>query len=73
MEDAQRDPLEILWDSLLSRQAERVRAVFARLAPEEQRAVLKHLQNMAEGPDWHPEQRASAEAALNALKEGPLV
>jgi hypothetical protein len=73
MEEAQQDPLEILWDNLLSRQAERVRAAFAALSPQEQRAVLKHLQNMAEGPDWHPEQRASAEAALNALKEDPLV
>lgn len=60
------DP-EILWDRLLSRQPERVKAAFQTLSLQEQRAVLSHLQRMSSETGWHPEQRASAKAALEAL------
>ncbi len=61
------DPLEWLWDCLLSRQAERVQEAFAGLQPDEQHAVLEHLQRMATESGWHPEQRLSAQAALEAI------
>jgi len=62
------EPLEILWDALLSRQEDQVRAAFETLDETERRAVLAHLQSMASEPGWHPEQRLSAEAALRALQ-----
>jgi hypothetical protein len=61
------DPLEILWDSLLSREPERVRSAYRELSEAEQTAVAAHLQRMAAEEGWHPEQRASALAALQAL------
>ena len=61
------DPLEILWDNLLSRQPERVRAAFSTLTSAEQQAVLDHLKRMSQEPGWHPEQRRSAQTALDAL------
>ena len=60
--------LEDLWDALLSRQVEHVRAAFYSLDEDRKAAVYDHLQRMVSEPDWHPEQRLSAQAALNALK-----
>jgi hypothetical protein len=61
------DDLETLWDRLLSREPEQIRSAFAALALDEQRAVAAHLQRMAAEPGWHPEQRLSAQAALDAI------
>jgi hypothetical protein len=61
------DYLENLWKDLLSRETVKVREAFARLEYEEQQAVLKHLERMLVDEGWHPEQRASAKAALQAL------
>ena len=61
------DQLEQLWGGLLSRQPEQVQRVFASLTPEEQADVSAHLKRMATETGWHPEQRASALAALAAL------
>jgi hypothetical protein len=61
------DALENIWDQLLSRVPEQVRLAFSGLEPEEQQAILEHLRKMAAEPGWHPEQRRSAEAALEAL------
>jgi len=66
MDDAN---LEKLWNGLLSRQADRVRVAFESLAHDERKAVLEHLLRMAQEPGWHPEQRASARAALEVLQE----
>jgi len=60
--------LDTLWDKLLSRRPDIVRAAFFKLNRGEQEAILAHLQLMSTEPDWHPEQRLSAEAALSALK-----
>ena len=65
------DPLEILWDNLLSRQPDQVRAAFATLTVTEQQAVLDHLRRMSQEAGWHPEQRRSAQAALDALSRAP--
>jgi len=58
---------ESLWDYLLSREEYRIRAAFASLNSQEKQAVLEHLRTMSSEPDWHPEQRKSAAAALHAL------
>ena len=65
------DPLEILWDNLLSRQPERIRAAFTTLTGAEQQTVLDHLKRMSQEAGWHPEQRRSAQAALDALSVLP--
>lgn len=59
--------LEKLWNNLLSREAKKVKMAFANLDKESQQAILQHLTRMANEPGWHPEQRASAEAALITL------
>lgn len=61
------DPLEILWDGLLSRDAERVRDTFAGLDETAQHVVLEHLLRMTREEGWHPEQVESAKNALQAL------
>lgn len=62
-----RDPLEVLWNKLLSRNPKQIRAAFAGLDAASQTEVLQHLQRMSTEEGWHPEQRKSAEAALAAL------
>ena len=65
------NPLEVLWDNLLSRQPDQVRAAFVTLTKAEQQAVLDHLRRMSQEAGWHPEQRRSAQAALDALSIAP--
>ena len=64
------DPLELFWGELLSRSPERIRAAFTPLDEKSRREVIAHLQKMVSEEGWHPEQVASARAALDAL-EGP--
>jgi hypothetical protein len=59
--------IEDLWQALLSRQAAQVQAAFGTLDSEQQSAVIAHLRRMTQEPGWHPEQRISAQAALEAL------
>jgi hypothetical protein len=66
--DENLDPIEDLWDGLLSRQPELVRAAFSSLDLAERAAVLAHLQRIVSEAGWHPEQRLSAQAALDALE-----
>ncbi len=66
MDNANND-LEALWDALLSREPERIRLAYRDLETGEQKAVLTHLERMTTEPGWHPEQRLSAQAALDAL------
>ena len=61
--------LEILWDALLSRDPNQVRAAFSVLDPDSQKTVLAHLRRMAEEDGWHPEQVKSARTALAALEQ----
>ncbi len=63
--------LEKLWNELLSRRPELIRSAFSRLKSADQHAVLTHLQRISEEPGWHEEQRISARAALNALRDTP--
>jgi hypothetical protein len=64
-----KDPeqLEQLWDNLLSRQPELIRATFSSLDASDQKAILTHLHCMAHESGWQPEQKASAKAAILAL------
>jgi hypothetical protein len=66
MSDINHD-LEELWGKLLSRDAERVRSAYYSLSTVEQEVVFSHLKRMATEPDWQPEQRISASAALEAI------
>jgi hypothetical protein len=61
------DSLEVLWDQLLSRQAGQIQQAFRSLSPADRQEVLAHLQRMSDELGWHPEQRLSAQAALDAL------
>ena len=65
------DRLEELWDDLLSRSPERVKAAFATLDPAEQKVVLEHLHKMAGEAGWQPEQRHTAQVALQILERKP--
>lgn len=62
-----RDPLEIFWDAILSRQPEQIRAAFAPLDAQDRRDLIAHLQRMVSEEGWHPEQRKSAQTALDTL------
>lgn len=61
------DELEEFWDAVLSRQPERVRRACAGLDQAECDALVAHLRRMCSEEGWHPEQRRSARAALEAL------
>jgi hypothetical protein len=58
---------ELIWESILSRQPELIRNVYQGLSPQEQKTVSEHLTRMKMEPGWHPEQRKSAEIALQAI------
>lgn len=62
------DP-ENFWDELLSRQPDQVRAAYHSLDSQRKVEIYSHLQRMVSEPGWHPEQRRSAQAALDALKD----
>jgi hypothetical protein len=61
------DQLDRLWENLLSRQPDLIRAAYASLAARDQKAVLAHLHRMVNDTGWQPEQQLSAKAALQAL------
>lgn len=59
--------LEVFWEDMLSGAPERTRKAFARLDTKERQAVIHHLERMTQEDGWHPAQRQSAQAALEAL------
>jgi hypothetical protein len=59
--------LESLWDNLLSRQPALIQEVFGSLSDEQRQAVWEHLQRMVSEAGWQPEQRISAQSALDVL------
>jgi hypothetical protein len=61
-------PLEELWERLLSGEAGQVLEAFSSLGADEQTAVLAHLERMVSEEGWQEAQRASAGAALEALR-----
>lgn len=63
----QSDFLAGFWDGLLSREPDKIRAAYQTLDADMQQIVLAHLQRMVNEEGWHPEQRRSAQSALDAL------
>ena len=60
--------IEEFWDYMLSREPEKITIAFQALSKEEQKNVQNHLKSMAFEDGWLPEQRASAQAALNVIE-----
>lgn len=63
------DELEYLWDNLLSRNPQQILKVFIPSEEINQKNILEHLNRMVHEPDWHPEQRRSAQFALDVLRD----
>ncbi len=61
--------IEQLWDAILSRQPQKIKAIFERQDHASRQNILAHLQKMTTEDAWHPEQCASAKTALNTLKD----
>jgi len=60
--------LERIWDGILSREPERIRATYRGLSIQDRRTVITHLHRMLDEGGWHKEQQLSAKIALEALK-----
>ena len=67
--DGQQETYENIWDMLLSRQPVLIEKAFAFLESDQQKAIMDHLQRMVAEPGWQPEQRVSAQAALNTIAD----
>ena len=63
------EQIEKIWNNLLSRQPELIKAEYNMLDTHSQKAVLDHLRCMLKEAGWQPEQRLSASAALQALDD----
>jgi hypothetical protein len=61
--------IDQLWDDLLSEEPARIRRLWYNLTDDEGKAVLAHLRRMRDEPDWHPDQKRAAAAALRAIEE----
>jgi hypothetical protein len=61
------DPVELFWESLLSRQPDQILAAFHSVDKTTQAQVLEHLHQMVSEEGWHPEQVLSAQTALEVL------
>jgi hypothetical protein len=72
MKNESHKSLDRLWGNLLSRQPVLIREAFEGLSPSEQQSILDHLRKMAQEAGWQPEQRLSAQAALNVLLSSRL-
>jgi hypothetical protein len=61
------EQLEKIWGNLLSRERDLVLSTFRRLDPSSRKVVMDHLKEMSTGEGWHPEQKISADYALEIL------
>jgi hypothetical protein len=61
------DPVELFWESLLSRLPDQIQAAFNSVDKNTQTEVLEHLRQMVTEEGWHPEQVLSAQTALEIL------
>ena len=59
--------IEHLWDSLLSREPEKIKSTFHHLNQSERNTVIEHLNRMTTEDGWHPEQNISASIALQII------
>ena len=60
-----------IWSEILSREPQRIRSSFRTLNSEEKITVRAHLIRMTTEEGWHEAQIASAQIALDALKDVP--
>jgi hypothetical protein len=67
--DGQQETYENIWDMLLSRQSVKIEQAFTSLESDQQKAIMDHLQGMVAEPGWQPEQRVSAQAALDTIAD----
>jgi hypothetical protein len=65
--NAEQSGFEYLWETLLSREPDRILLAYESLQPDQKIAILEHLQKMVSESGWQPEQRNSAQAALDAV------
>ena len=65
------DPLELIWDGLLSHDPTQIKLSYNSLDPASQRSVLIHLQQMVSEEGWLAVQQQSAQIALDVLQ--PIV
>jgi hypothetical protein len=63
------DPVELFWESLLSRRPDQIQAAFNSVDKITQAQVLDHLLQMATEEGWHTEQVISAQTALEILAD----
>lgn len=68
-EDREKLDIVYLWDNLLSRNPEHILRVFIPLDQVHQKNILDHLIRMIHDPGWHPEQRRSAQSALDVIRD----
>ena len=61
--------IEIIWEGILSRDEQQIRQAFETLEEESQREIIAHLRVMTSKEGWHPEQRISAQTALDILTQ----
>jgi len=61
--------LEEIWENILCKDSERIRSAINSLDSADKKEIILHLEKMAHEEGWHPEQKSSAEYALNILKE----
>jgi len=67
------DKLEEFWDIMLSRETEQIIIAFQGLSKEEQKNIQKHLNCMVLEDGWLPEQRTSAQTALDVIEKAELL
>ncbi len=60
---------EEIWDAILSREAGRIRSAWKLLDQKERDYLLAHLERMVSEEGWHPQQVASAQKALDVIRE----
>lgn len=58
---------EDIWGMLLSREVGMIEKAFSSLESDQKKAVLDHLDKMVTEPGWQPEQRVSAQIALDTI------
>jgi hypothetical protein len=59
---------EQFWDNILSRNPEQILEAYRSLDNPSQLSVLNHLRDMASEEGWQPQQRLSAQVALDAIE-----
>jgi len=62
------DPLEQFWNAVLSRHPQRIRRVVKPLDAPARAALLAHLQSMVNEEGWLPQQRESAQTAIDVIQ-----